>query len=158
MLRRARPPGRGFPGQRARRERVPEPAHVPRADGGPGRLRRAKHLGVQRLVMETLPEEHRDPAWFRMAAEGVRLAAVAGVGVLAMAPFLRDAVLGGGDAKWYSTVVADVVEQWRMGFGPAFVGQTRFGAIGTVTPLRLAPYLQHFTVAIDMATGRRLSP
>ncbi len=108
--------------------------------------------------METLPEEHRDPALFRMAAEGVRLAAVAGAGVLAMAPFLRDAVLGGGDAKWYSTVVADVVEQWRMGFGPAFVGQTRFGAIGTVTPLRLAPYLQHFTVAIDMATGRRLSP
>ncbi len=45
-----------------------------------------------------------------------------------------------------------------MGVGPVFVGQTYYAAVGTVMPLRVAPYLQHLTVALDLLTGRSLSP
>ena len=94
----------------------------------------------------------------RGAAEALRLAIVLAAGAFTMSPFLHDGVLGGEDARWYASVVADNLEQWRAGDGPAFVGQTRFEPTGTVLPLRVAPYLQHLTVALDAATGRRLSP
>ena len=124
--------------------------------------------------MAIVPEERRDSGRFASlraalerrfsatllgrAVEALRIAMIVGAGIFTMSPFLHDGVLGGGDAKWYSAVTADHVEQWRMGLGPAFVGQTRFAAIGTVMPLRIAPYLQHLAVALDFATGRRLSP
>jgi hypothetical protein len=88
----------------------------------------------------------------------LRIAASAGAGVFALKPFLHDGILGGDDAKWYTAVVADHLEQWRAGLWPVFVGQTRFAAFGTVVPLRIVPYLQHLTVALDFATGRSLSP
>jgi hypothetical protein len=100
-------------------------------------------------------------AWmarFPRTCEALRVAAACGAGLVAMFPFLHDGIMGGADAKWYTSVVADHLEQWRMGLGPVFVGQTRFAAIGTVMPLRVAPYLQHLTMALDLLTGRTLSP
>ncbi len=97
-------------------------------------------------------------SWAPRAAEALRILAALGAGAFALAPFLHDGIMGGDDAKWYTAVVADHVEQWRMGLWPVFVGQTHFAAIGTVLPLRVAPYLQHLTVALDLATGRTLSP
>ncbi len=99
-------------------------------------------------------------AWmarFPRTCEALRVAAACGAGLVAMFPFLHDGIMGGADAKWYTSVVADHLEQWRMGLGPVFVGQTRFAAIGTVMPLRVAPYLQHLTLALDLLTGRTLS-
>jgi hypothetical protein len=94
----------------------------------------------------------------RSPAEILRIAGSAAAGFVALIPFLHDGILGGDDGKWYTTVVADFIQQWRMGLGPVFVGQTRYAAIGTVIPLRVAPYLQHLTLALDFGTGRRLSP
>ena len=90
--------------------------------------------------------------------EAVRLGAVAVAGLSAIFPFLHNGIMGGDDARWYSAVVGDTVQQWRAGAGPAFVGQTYFGAVGTVLPLRVAPYLQHLTVLLDFLTGRCLTP
>lgn len=92
------------------------------------------------------------------AAEAARILAAIGAGALALTPFMHDGILGGDDAKWYTAVVADQLEQWRMGLWPVFVGQTHFAAIGTVLPIRVAPYLQHLAVALDIVTGRTLSP
>ena len=97
-------------------------------------------------------------ARFPKTCECLRIAAAAGAGLFAIKPFLHDGVMGGVDAKWYAAVVADHLEQWRMGLGPVFVGQTYYAAVGTVMPLRVAPYLQHLTVALDLLTGRSLSP
>lgn len=90
-------------------------------------------------------------------AEVARVAVATGAGVFALRPFLHDGILGGDDAKWYTAVVADHIEQWRAGLGPVFVGQTRFAAIGSVLPLRVAPFLQHLTVALDYLTLHKLS-
>jgi hypothetical protein len=97
-------------------------------------------------------------AGLRHPAEILRVAGSAAAGFIALLPFLHDGIIGGDDGKWYTSVVADFLQQWRMGLGPVFVGQTRFAAIGTVLPLRITPYLQHLTLALDFATGRRLSP
>ena len=89
--------------------------------------------------------------------EAVRLGIAAGSAWVGICPFLRNAILGGGDSTWYAAAVADHVLQWRAGQWPVFVGQTRYEAIGTVVPLRVAPYLQHAAVALDFLTGRSLS-
>jgi hypothetical protein len=73
----------------------------------------------------------------------------------AIFPFFHDGIMGGDDARWYTAVVADHISQWRSGMGPAFVGQTQYAALGTVLPLRIAPYLQHLTLALDFLTGQR---
>ena len=99
------------------------------------------------------PPENRVSAFFEVA----RIAIALGAGIYALRPFLHDGILGGDDAKWYTAVVADHIEQWKMGFWPAFVGQTRFAAIGTVVPLRVAPLLQFLTLALDFITLHRLS-
>ena len=92
------------------------------------------------------------------ATEALRLAVIVAAGAAAFFPFLHDGVMGGTDAKWYASVVADAVEQARAGTFPFFVGETRFAAVGTVMPLRVAPYLQHLTLGLDLLTGRSLSP
>jgi hypothetical protein len=97
-------------------------------------------------------------ARFSRAGEALRMLLAAAAGLFAFKCLLHDGIFGGSDATWYTSVVADHLEQWRAGYGPVFVGQTRFASIGTVIPLRVAPYLQHLTLALDFATGRTLSP
>jgi hypothetical protein len=92
------------------------------------------------------------------ACEALRMLAATLAGLLALTGFLHNGIIGGGDGAWYTAVVADYLQQWRTGHWPVFVGQTRFAAIGTVIPLRVAPYLQHFTLLLDFATGRTLTP
>jgi hypothetical protein len=84
--------------------------------------------------------------------------AAAAAGLFALRTFLHNGIIGGSDSVWYTSVVADHLQQWRLGLWPVFVGQTRYAAIGTVLPLRVAPYLQHLTLALDFLTGRNLSP
>jgi hypothetical protein len=99
-------------------------------------------------------------AWlgrFARSLEALRLLLAIAAGFASIRPFLHDGIMGGVDAQWYTSVVEDHLQQWRMGMGPVFVGQTRFAAMGAVMPLRVAPYLQHLTLAIDVLTGRGLS-
>ena len=123
-------------------------------------LWRQAHVMSGRLVK--LAQPLRSPAaWLAGPGrfpEALRLAAAAAAGLLATMPFLHDGIMGGDDSRWYTAMVADHIEQWRKGFGPVFVGQTYYGAIGTVMPLRVAPYLQHLTLALDFLTGQRLKP
>jgi hypothetical protein len=126
---------------------VPEKNRNEQATGTPARQESEERPGT---------ESARRP--FFNPAELLRVAGSAAAGFVALTPFLHDGILGGDDGKWYTTVVADFLQQWRMGLGPVFVGQTRFAAIGTVMPLRITPYLQHLTLALDFATARRLSP
>ena len=71
--------------------------------------------------------------------------------------FIGSASIGAGDGYWYSLMVADFVEQWRLGQFPAFVGQTEFAFNGTIFPHRFGPLLLHAAGLLDLATGRTLS-
>lgn len=71
-------------------------------------------------------------------------------------PLLTNGAVGAGDAYWYSIMTADFVSQWREGIFPVFAGQTIFAFNGAVSPLRLAPYLQHLAGVVDLVTLRSL--
>ncbi len=88
----------------------------------------------------------------RAAGEGLRLASIAAAIVWLHEPLLTNGTIGAGDAAWYRNMAADFVSQWRDGIFPVFVGQTGFAFNGAVSPLRLAPGLQHFTGLVDLAT------
>jgi hypothetical protein len=91
-----------------------------------------------------------------LAWELPRLLLVAGGGVALMSAFLTPALVGSGDATWYSLMASDFMAQWRAGIFPVFVGQTEFAFNGSVNPLRFAPYFQHFTGVLDLLTGHSL--
>lgn len=71
-------------------------------------------------------------------------------------PLLTHGTVGAGDAAWYRTMTADFVEQWREGIFPVFVGQTEYAFNGAVSPVRLAPGLQHLAGLVDLATAQSL--
>jgi hypothetical protein len=72
-------------------------------------------------------------------------------------PLLANASLGAGDSYWYGIMVADFVTQWRAGVFPVFVGQSEFAFNGAVSPIRLAPGLQHLAGLVDLVTFRELT-
>jgi hypothetical protein len=72
-------------------------------------------------------------------------------------PFLTDCLVGSADAHWYGNMAADFIAQWRAGVFPVFVGQSDFAFNGAIKPLRLAPFLQHATGALDLLTAHSLS-
>ena len=78
-----------------------------------------------------------------------------GVGLL-YRPLFFDGVIGAGDAYWYGAMVADFVSQWRAGIFPVFAGQSGFAFNGAISPLRLAPALQHLAGLIDLLTFHSL--
>lgn len=71
-------------------------------------------------------------------------------------PFYTHRPLGAGDAYWYTLMLADFVEQVRQGQFPVWVGATEYAFNGAVSPLRLAPWLQHFGALLDLLTWRQL--
>jgi hypothetical protein len=85
-----------------------------------------------------------------------RLLLVGGGGLGLISAFVTRALIGSGDAYWYSIVLHDFVAQWRAGLFPVFVGQTEYAFSGTINPLRFAPYFQHFAGMLDILTGRSL--
>jgi hypothetical protein len=109
------------------------------------------------LAWIILPRQYVDSAPAR-GTDATMLALITCAAGLPLYPFFHDGILGGSDARWYASVVADFIEQWRTGFGPVFVGQSRYAAIGTVMPARVAPLLQHLSLLIDLLTLRSLSP
>jgi hypothetical protein len=75
-----------------------------------------------------------------------------------MIPFYTDGSLGSGDTYWYTIMLADFVTQVRHGIFPVWAGQSEFAFNGAVSPLRLAPWLQHMGGLVDLATGQSLKP
>ncbi len=76
--------------------------------------------------------------------------------VWALRVFASPLAVGGGDARWYSMMLADWVTQVRAGSFPVWVGQTEFAFNGAVSPLRVAPLYQHWAGALDLLTGHTL--
>jgi hypothetical protein len=111
---------------------------------------------LQLLLLGVLARTGRgDPA--SRGPEALRWTLLA-AGVLVLhRPLLSTGGVGAGDAYWYTTMVADFVTQWRAGVFPAFVGQSEYAFNGAISPLRLAPALQHFAGLVDLATFRSLS-
>lgn len=70
--------------------------------------------------------------------------------------FVGGASIGAGDGYWYSLMVSDFVQQWRLGIFPAFLGQTEFAFNGAVFPHRFGPLLQHTAALLDLLTFRSL--
>lgn len=92
-----------------------------------------------------------------LSAEPLRLALLLAATVTVGFPLLTNRQVGTGDAYWYATMVGDFVTQWRAGIFPVFAGQSEFAFNGAISPIRLAPYLQHAAGFLDMATFRSLS-
>ncbi len=105
-------------------------------------------LGVLRLVRALRPRP-ADLAW---------LAALVPVALLAVRPYLGDALVGAGDAQHYALQAADFAAQARAGGLPVLVGQSEYAFNGGVHTLRTAPYFTHLAGLLDALTARRLSP
>lgn len=91
-------------------------------------------------------------------AESARWIVVLAVAVWVFSPYLTRFALGAGDAYWYTLMTADFTEQVRAGQFPVWAGVTEYAFNGAVSPLRLAPWLQHFAALLDLATAHTLGP
>lgn len=97
--------------------------------------------------------------YFRGTAplEPLRWILLAAGGLLVSFPFLTNSSVGSGDAFWYANMTADFATQWRAGVFPVFAGQSEFAFNGAISPLRLAPYLQHAAGVLDVLTRNTLT-
>ena len=83
--------------------------------------------------------------------EGLRFGVAQGAALFAVHPYVRNALLGAGDATSYSLMIADFLKQWRSGIFPVLIGQSQYAFSGGFQPLRNAPYLQHLAWVFDLA-------
>lgn len=109
---------------------------------------------LTRLAFRQLQIGTGRSAW----AESLRWVAVLAVAVWVSSPYLTRFALGAGDAYWYTLMTADFTEQVRAGQFPVWAGVTEYAFNGAVSPLRLAPWLQHFAALLDFGTGQTLGP
>ncbi len=72
-------------------------------------------------------------------------------------PLLTAGTIGAGDSYWYRIMAADFVTQFRAGIFPVFTGQSLFAFNGAVSPIRLAPALQHLAGLLDLVTLHSLT-
>lgn len=89
-------------------------------------------------------------------AEALRLSLLLAAGVYALLPVYTARGVGSGDADWYAIMLADYVEQIRLGAFPVWLGQTEYAFNGAFSPLRLAPWFQHAGGLLDQVTFRSL--
>ncbi len=113
--------------------------------------------GVLPQILLHLAHRHWRQQEVSSPLEPLRWVLLAGSGMWLGFPFLSNSKMGTGDAYWYGSMVADFVTQWRAGVFPVFVGQSDFAFNGAVSPVRLAPYLQHAAGILDLLTLRTLS-
>ena len=104
-------------------------------------------------------------AWHRRKASAagtgllapLQWAIVTTVVLLIHRTLLGNGTIGAGDAYWYRIMTADFVTQWRAGVFPVFAGQSEFAFNGAVSPVRLAPGLQHFAGLLDLVTFHQMT-
>jgi hypothetical protein len=97
-----------------------------------------------------------DKATPGLALEPLRWMLLAAAVLVLHRLLLTTGSIGAGDAYWYSIMTADFVSQWRAGVFPVFAGQTEFAFNGAISPLRVAPALQHFAGIVDLVTFHSL--
>jgi len=94
--------------------------------------------------------------WPDRPGEILRWIAVVSAVLALVWPFCTADALGAGDADWYTTMLADFIAQWRAGTFPVWIGQSEFAFNGAVSPLRFAPWFQHWGAVLDLLTGHAL--
>ena len=87
-----------------------------------------------------------------------RLLFVGATAAWSILPFFTDLQLGGSDAKWYSGVFTDFIQQLRAGVFPVFLGQGELSYNGSVNLFRSAPLCLWIGGLGDMLTWQSLSP
>lgn len=94
--------------------------------------------------------------WPDRPGEILRWIAVGSAVLALVRPFCTADALGSGDADWYTMMLADFIAQWRAGTFPVWIGQSEFAFNGAVSPLRFAPWLQHWGAVLDLLTAHAL--
>lgn len=82
-------------------------------------------------------------------AENRRWLLLAAVGLFLMAGITRPGMNGGGDARWYGTMLADMITQTRHGVFPVWLGQSPYQFNGAIYPLRVAPAFHYLGALLD---------
>jgi hypothetical protein len=99
----------------------------------------------------------RFPTDHRPTLEPLRWALLIVAGLALHRPLLTAGTIGAGDSYWYRIMAADFVAQFRAGIFPVFTGQSLFAFNGAVSPIRLAPALQHLAGLFDLVTLHSLT-
>jgi hypothetical protein len=92
------------------------------------------------------------------SGEQARLLFVGAAAAWCCAPFVTDLQVGGSDARWYSGVFTDFIQQLRAGVFPVFVGQGDLSYNGSVNLFRSAPLCLWLGGLGDWLTWQSLSP
>lgn len=108
--------------------------------------------GALRLALGKL----HPPASRHSVGEAARWLVLAGLTIWVYALLYTDTPLGAGDSYWYKLMLADFITQVRTVGLPVWVGQTEYAFNGTVIPVRMAPWFQHFGAFADWLTFRAL--
>lgn len=90
------------------------------------------------------------------ARENLRWVVLGVISFFLFRAFFTPVQQGGGDARWYGTMMADMLAQVRTGVFPVFTGQSEYQFNGAIYPLRVAPGFHYFGAVLDLATGQCL--
>lgn len=86
------------------------------------------------------------------AGENLRLALLLVAALWLMRGFAQPGLHGTGDARWYGTMLADMVAQTRAGVFPVWLGQSIYQFNGAIYPLRVAPAFHYLGALLDTLT------
>ena len=95
-------------------------------------------------------------AWPDQPLEIFRWIGVISVTFALMWPFVTADSIGAGDAYWYTIMLADFTTQWRAGVFPVWIGQSEYAFNGAISPLRFAPWFQHWGGMLDLVSFHSL--
>ncbi len=101
----------------------------------------------------TAPPSPRPNPW----SELLRVTILIASAVAVMSPFLTGDIVGGVDARWYAYMLADYVEQARLGHVLVSVGQGPFAWNGAIHLFRSAPIYMMVARVLDLLTFRHLN-
>lgn len=84
--------------------------------------------------------------------EALRCALLGAAALWLMRGFAARTLKGTGDARWYATMLADMVAQVRSGVFPVWCGQSLYQFNGAIYPLRVAPAFHYMGALLDVLT------
>jgi hypothetical protein len=100
-----------------------------------------------------VPSSPRRTPW----PETIRIVILIATAVAIMSPLLTSNIIGGVDARWYAYMLADYIEQVRLGHVLVTVGQGPFAWNGSVHLFRSAPVYMAVARVWDFLTFRQLN-
>lgn len=105
-------------------------------------------LALRRIGLRQPAEE--------MQAESRRWILLLAAAFFLLSGLTRAGMHGGGDARWYGTMLADMMAQTRAGVFPVWAGQSEYQFNGAIYPLRVAPGFHYMGALLDILTLRTL--